>query len=949
MEDSKMAATPSPTTTDTDNQQRNTTNQIQDTDISKTNIDTSTTDIKISSSHPRFSTQEIIQNFPHIQHRFCHKIKVSIPWKNTDAIPNEDTYYKAICYFFNMVKSFDSQFQILTWNINDNDYNTISDANQIPTSHKELSSYLYNLHVSPSRIKTSMVVTSSFNLSQLVRKPAAENDNQSKLLRVFRKDKLWVQPTTIQTMGEIKLIGFLQFIHPYHTNLKQLCVAIQSIVETRDIVLEIYRPRAVNKDKSIMTAPEAITIGVPSDISVQIYKSLMEKWRDVVTGHYDVVIGENNVLKTGYFIPFANGLLTQKEKNDAICEHDDFVKNYTGIKLRRCTSIDERFELSHEETTRLGYTIKKDKQKRTTTLRRILNSWTEKKNNVPLIQFIEQYNTNTHILLVKSTNKERTNKKLNQLIEVMSDRSDFPTLCGNTDNRGANIDRFALSKSGRGYLNYLKTFKTAQTGDDSDDAINSGDNSGEKRKRPKPIMIETESKGQTKLPSDSPVYKKSSNAPSDDKTGSTIQSDKVPVSADDRNNKCQTTQPKSQLKKKVTFQQAVLSNSNQNSQTTENKIAKPNMTLLSKNQPKRDIVNYKKSNNTMSDLVHFVDVPNTTVTLSTMTSEDMICKQAPISNMITRLSDTQIKDITDAVSLKYDSVLQKMQQVHENQIKRQQVHEIQIRSMMNNQKLQDGKINNIKSSQEELRNEVHAKLDKKMNMQNSLLHSMFSMLQDIKDTKTDDMTQPTQHFSDVRSRTSLATTTPTVINHSQDPDISYSETESDQESDGNDGTMTAPTVQSTIDSSLIDMPNGHSQVVESVDHLPGTSKEDTSSLSPPNDDQCSAQCQHVNQIARDSEGDIRQVTLTSSIDPTTIVEEAGWNDVNDTSKKKIPMRHAIISPNKRQTRSTYKKGSPNYNHYDPAGTIHRKSKRLQNLKDHSKKTKLKSKESDPKT
>lgn len=89
----------------------------------------------------------------------------------------------------------------------------------------------------------------------------------------------------------------------------------------------------------------------------------MEKWRDVVNGGFDEVIGEDNILKTGFFIPFAHGLLTQDDKNDAICEHDEFIKEYTGIKLRRCTSIDERFELSHEETTKLGYTIKKDKKK----------------------------------------------------------------------------------------------------------------------------------------------------------------------------------------------------------------------------------------------------------------------------------------------------------------------------------------------------------------------------------------------------------------------------------------------------------------------------------------------------------------------------------------------------------------------------------------------------------
>ncbi len=85
----------------------------------------------------------------------------------------------------------------------------------------------------------------------------------------------------------------------------------------------------------------------------------------------------------------------------------------------------------------------------------------------------------------------------------------------------------------------------------------------------------------------------------------------------------------------------------------------------------------------------------------------------------------------------------------------------------------------------------------------------------------------------------------------------------------------------------------------------------------------------------DSSDDIRQVTRTTSVEPSSVVQEDGWNDVNMASKKKIPLRHAIISPLKRNTRSSYKKGSPSYNQYDPTGVIHRKSQRLKNKQDHS--------------
>jgi hypothetical protein len=116
-----------------------------------------------------------------------------------------------------------------------------------------------------------MVITSSFNLGQPIRNQVQANDDQLNLLKLFRKEKMWVQPSNIQTMGEIKLVGFLQFIHPHCTNLKKLLIALQAIVETRDIVVELYRPRAVNKNNGIIMAPEAIAIGAPSDISIDIY------------------------------------------------------------------------------------------------------------------------------------------------------------------------------------------------------------------------------------------------------------------------------------------------------------------------------------------------------------------------------------------------------------------------------------------------------------------------------------------------------------------------------------------------------------------------------------------------------------------------------------------------------------------------------------------------------
>jgi hypothetical protein len=164
--------------------------------------------------------------------------------------------------------------------------------------------------MTPSRVCASMVVNSSYNLVDLIHTRYHLDKTQSDLLKTFQQEKLWVQPTNIQTMGEIKLIRFLQYVHPKYTNLKKLTIELQAIVETRDISVEIYRPCAVDTKGKIIMAPEAIAIGAPSDISIDVYKSLIDKWSEVLDGEYDMVIGKDSTLKMGYFIPFTNGLLS---------------------------------------------------------------------------------------------------------------------------------------------------------------------------------------------------------------------------------------------------------------------------------------------------------------------------------------------------------------------------------------------------------------------------------------------------------------------------------------------------------------------------------------------------------------------------------------------------------------------------------------------------------------
>jgi hypothetical protein len=303
-----------------------------------------------------------------------------------------------------------------------------------------------------------MVVTSSYNLGDLVRSQYKGDNVHIDLLKTFRKEKLWVQPTAIQTMGEVKLIGFLQFVHPKFTNLKKLAIKLQAIVETRDLVVEIYRPRALDENGSIITAPEAIAIGAPSDISVSVYKSLIDKWSSVLEGQYDIVIGKDSILKMGYFIPFANGVLNQHDKNDAIISHEAFLKEFTSIKIRQCSSVDMRFQISRSEMSILDLTgkHKSNNEMINTTLRRIMKSWRNEDDPDYLIQSIEPANMNTQLLVVKKNDKGTILTKLHLLMDTLKRRKDFAVICGNTNGQGAHVDKFIFTKRGHNYLTYLK-------------------------------------------------------------------------------------------------------------------------------------------------------------------------------------------------------------------------------------------------------------------------------------------------------------------------------------------------------------------------------------------------------------------------------------------------------------------------------------------------------------
>jgi hypothetical protein len=252
-----------------------------------------------------------------------------------------------------------------------------------------------------------------------------------------------------------------------------------------------------------------------------------------------------------------------------------------------------------------------------------------------------------------------------------------------------------------------------------------------------------------------------------------------------------TTTADSQHKKpSVSFQQALLTNAKQANLSTppHNESC---LTTLTKSTFKPTTSPPKASSQQLSrDMIKLINVPSITVTLGTVTPTDM-CNPMSNHNMITRLSDKQVNEITNAVSLQYDSVIQHMWEAHATQIK----------SILQTQQIQENEVNEIKASQLQLKTDMQDQLDKKMTTQNTLLHSMVSMIKDIQSTQHKDKTELLQTLVAAPQCTKHKGLTSTVINHSQDHDISYSESESEQDLEGQTEIMTAATVQSSVDSS----------------------------------------------------------------------------------------------------------------------------------------------------
>jgi hypothetical protein len=245
---------------------------------------------------------------------------------------------------------------------------------------------------------------------------------------------------------------------------------------------------------------------------------------------------------------------------------------------------------------------------------------------------------------------------------------------------------------------------------------------------------------------------------------------------------------------------------------------------------------------------------------------------------------------------KYDKAIQSIQLSHANQISK----------LTNKQKQQDTDILNLRKLQTDTKNDMDKKIEDKVESQTQILNSLVTLIQDMKtdrDVSINRRKKKKAHF------TNNKTPSPKVSQNDL-TDCSYSECCSSQSSGDsvqNDSNHT--------DSS--NMPPESNKLPETIVATPGQHNDTQQPLS-----QCKA---HKNNIIDSDETDIRRKTR-SQISPPTEDSNDQWKGVTSKSKRATKLHLAIISPSKQKGRNVkYDKQSPNYNKFDPDGTITKKS------------------------
>jgi hypothetical protein len=295
------------------------------------------------------------------------------------------------------------------------------------------------------------------------------------------------------------------------------------------------------------------------------------------------------------------------------------------------------------------------------------------------------------------------------------------------------------------------------------------------------------------------------------------------------------------------------------------------------------------------------------------------------NNILMKLTEKQILDITNTVTERYDMVIQTLQENYNTQI--QQIVKTQLS--------QETEIANIKSTQIDMKQDLEQRLDSKINSQTNILHSIVSMMKDIKTSAhslngDSGTTQSQSHKND--NTCSIDLKSPS-LHTEQDQDLSYSDTDSNP-AEGDD-TYTSLTVPSTINTiasqdskatHIIDTRLSQSKLFYTGKEIRSRHKDDI------------VNCTHTNKIGTPDIDDIRTVTRSQPIHPGKLTREEGWNDVTSKSKNSTPIKHAIISPHKAVQPKKPNKESLNYNRFvmtESSPSQKKKTISTQDLEDHS--------------
>ncbi len=205
---------------------------------------------------------------------------------------------------------------------------------------------------------------------------------------------------------------------------------------------------------------------------------------------------------------------------------------------------------------------------------------------------------NKKTLLVKRKFKKYIITEILRVLETFEQRKDFNIICGNSEEYGACIDKFTISRSGRSYLSSIRVRKPSKTNIQDDE--NKITSNREKRKRQ--VLIDS-SISVNESSTKSPTYKKGNHHTSNDNSESS--------------DKSLTT---------MTYSQAVNAKDNYPDEESHQEIKSNNsnttkMTILNQKKPSAQDNNIIKP--CASSIIPYFETSTAEMTTSTMTTEEL--------------------------------------------------------------------------------------------------------------------------------------------------------------------------------------------------------------------------------------------------------------------------------------------------------------------------------------